>query len=390
MIARKKVAILGSTGSIGKQCVEVIKKFPEEFEVYALSANTNYELLLAQAKSFGTRKVCVCDSKSYKETKRIAPDGIEILGGKSGLLEIVNDREVDIVVNAVVGADGFLPSLQAIENGKRLCLANKEALVAGGKFIMEAAKFCKGEIVPVDSEHSAILQSLRSGEPGEIKRIILTASGGPFWWRNDDISRASKLEVLTHPTWSMGNKISVDSATMVNKGFEIIEAHWLFGVPYENIEVLIHPESIVHSMVEFVDNSVIAQLSPPDMSIPIQYALFHPKRLPSACAISLDLSQIKNLSFYSPPEGKYPAFELARSIGEKGGNLPAGFVGADDVVVQAFLDGRINFSQIYDILAKTVENINYIENPTCSEILETIEIARTIASENVARSRLKN
>ncbi|MGB9561254.1 MAG: 1-deoxy-D-xylulose-5-phosphate reductoisomerase, partial [bacterium] len=277
---RKRVAILGSTGSIGILTLDVIREFRERFEIKALSAFKNYELLLSQAEEFGVKRVCIVDRESYEKAKtdRRAKK-FELLEGENGIIEIAIDSESEIIVNAIVGSGGLLATINALEAGKRVCLANKESLVCAGKYIVELLKK-KGELFPIDSEHSAVFQAMKAGKHSELKRIILTASGGPLWQKKNEVE-LSPDEAVNHPRWRMGKKISVDSATMLNKGFELIEAHWLFGLPYEKIDVLIHPESIVHSLVEFVDNSIISQLSYPDMRIPIQYALLYPERLNS-------------------------------------------------------------------------------------------------------------
>lgn len=379
---KKRVVVLGSTGSIGRQALELIREFRARFEIVGLSAGKNYGLILEQADEFGVRRVCICDPEAYNRASIIAKQkGIDLLFGESGIIELVSGEDVDIVINAIVGADGLLATIKALESGKRLCLANKESLVSAGRFVMEIAK-TRGELIPIDSEHSAIFQAMKSGKVGEVKRIILTASGGPLWHK-EETENLSVDEALAHPTWSMGKKITVDSATMMNKGFEIIEAHWLFGLPFDKIDVLIHPESVVHSIVEFVDNSMISQMSTPDMRIPIQYALFYPDRVSSSLTNPLELQDIKHLTFFEPPSNKYPGLALAREIAQKGGNLPAALVVADDVVVDAFLKKKVPFNNIIPLIREIVDRIEYIENPSLSVIFRTMELTKELAREIV-------
>lgn len=377
---KKKIAILGSTGSIGSYTLQLIREFAEHFEITGLSTFKNVERLIKQAEEFNVKRVCICDPVAYEKAKNIARQkNIELLFGESGIIRITTDSETEIVVNAIVGAAGLSASIKALETGKRLCLANKESLVIAGEHIVKLAHQ-KGELIPIDSEHSALFQAMKAGKKSEIKRIILTASGGPVWHK-PNTTELSVDEALQHPCWSMGKKITVDSSTMINKGFEIIEAHWLFDLPFDKIEVLIHPESIVHSIVEFVDNSLIAQMSYPDMRIPIQYALFYPNRVASNQTNILNLTKVQRLTFFEPPLEKYTGLVFAREIGQKGGNLPAALVVADDIVVSAFLERKISFTQIVPLIKEIVEKVEFVESPSLETLIETMQITKELANQ---------
>jgi len=363
----KNVVILGSTGSIGRNALSVLSNFADRFSVFGLSANTNMELLKEQIKKFEPKKVVIGDEESFQNFKE--ENGTEILFGMEGLKKLCSDPEVDLVINALVGSAGLLPSFEAIESGKNLAIANKESLVMAGELLTRDAKEKNVNILPIDSEHSAILQCLLSGKKNEVKRLILTASGGPFLKRKKKDWKNIKVEeALSHPTWEMGKKITVDSATLMNKGLEVIEAHWLFDMPADKIAVLIHPQSIVHSMVEFVDGSLIAQMSVPDMRIPIQYALFYPERLPTNNR-PLDLAQIKTLSFFEPDPKKFPCLEICYQALEMGGTAPAVLSASNEVLVEAFLEGKISFVDISKIVKKTLNQHKVIENPSLDDIL---------------------
>ena len=363
----KNVVILGSTGSIGRNALSVLSNFADRFSVFGLSANTNMDLLKEQIKKFKPKKVVIGDEESFQNFKE--ENGSEILFGMEGLKKLCSDPEVDLVINALVGSVGLLPSFEAIESEKNLAIANKESLVMAGELLTRKAKEKNINILPIDSEHSAILQCLLSGKKNEVKRLILTASGGPFLKRKKKDWKNIKVEeALSHPTWEMGKKIPVDSATLMNKGLEVIEAHWLFDMPADKIAVLIHPQSIVHSMVEFVDGSLIAQMSIPDMRIPIQYALFYPERLPTNNR-PLDLAQIKTLSFFEPDPKKFPCLEICYQALEMGGTAPAVLSASNEIAVKAFLGEKISFVDICKIIKKILKKHEVVENPNLDDIL---------------------
>ncbi len=317
----ENVVILGSTGSIGTSALEVLSRFPDRFRLLGLSSNVNIRKLKQQIARYKPKFAVVTEEKTYHKLKKeLSGSKVKILFGMDGIKEMVSDPETDLVINALVGAVGLVPTYETLEFGKRLALANKESLVMAGELITKKAKEKEKEILPIDSEHSAIKQCLLSGRKSEVKRLILTGSGGPFLKRRN-LKNVTVEQSLSHPVWKMGKKITVDSATLMNKGLEVIEAHWLFGVPKEKIEVLIHPQSVVHSMVEFEDGSTIAQLSVPNMKLPIQYALLYPERLPSNNK-SLNLTELKNLTFFSPDYKKFPCLKLCYQVLELGAQPP--------------------------------------------------------------------
>lgn len=382
----KNVVILGATGSIGRNALSVLSEFPDRFSVFGLSSNTNIDLLTDQIKRFKPKKVVITDEESFQKFK--GEDESEILFGLDGLKKLCSDPKVDLVINALVGSVGLIPSFEAIQSGKDLAIANKEALVMAGGLLTHKAREHNVKILPIDSEHSAILQCLSSGKKNEVKRLILTASGGPFLkMKKKDLKNIKVKEALSHPTWEMGKKITVDSATLMNKGLEVIEAHWLFDMPAEKIKVLTHPQSIVHSMVEFVDGSLIAQMSVPDMRIPIQYALFYPERLPNNNK-PLDLTQIKTLSFFEPDQKKFPCLEICYHALELEGTVPAVLNAANEVAVKAFLEEKISFVDISKIVKKTLKHHQAIENPSLDDILNADKWAREEAKRLIS-SRYK-
>ena len=383
----KKVVVLGSTGSIGRNALNVLCNFADKFNVFGLSSNTNIGLLKEQVERFKPKKVAITDEESFQgfinslRSLQERENETEVFFGMDGLKKLCSDPEVDLVINALVGAVGLLPSFSAIESGKDLAIANKETLVMAGDLLTRDAKEKNVKILPIDSEHSAILQCLSSGKKNEVKRLILTASGGPFLKRKKKDWKNIKLEeALSHPTWEMGKKITVDSATLMNKGLEVIEAHWLFDMPADKIKVLIHPQSIVHSMVEFVDGSLIGQMSIPDMRIPIQYALFYPERLPTNNK-PLDLTQIKTLSFFEPDQKKFPGLEICYQALEIGGTAPAVLSASNEIAVKAFLDEKISFVDICKIVKKTLKKHEVVENPNLDDILNADRWARETAEE---------
>jgi 1-deoxy-D-xylulose-5-phosphate reductoisomerase len=381
----KNVVVLGSTGSIGRNALSVLSDFTDRFSVFGLSSNVNIGLLRKQIKRFKPKKVVITDEESFRSFKEETE--IEILLGLEGLKELCSDPEVDLVINALVGSVGLLPSFEAVESKKNLAIANKETLVMAGDLLIQKAKEKNVKILPIDSEHSAILQCLLTGKKNEVKRLILTASGGPFLKRKkEDLKNVKVKEALSHPTWEMGKKITVDSATLMNKGLEVIEAHWLFDMPVDRIRVLIHPQSIVHSMVEFVDGSLIAQMSIPDMRIPIQYALFYPERLP-ANNRPLDLTQIKSLTFEEPDQEKFPCLEICYQALQMGGTAPAVLNAANEMAVKAFLEEKLSFVEIHEIVKQTLNHHQVAENPGLDDILNADKWAK---EETIRQINIKN
>lgn len=369
------IAVLGSTGSVGRQVLEVIDAHPEQFRVATLAARTASALFLDQVRKHQPAVAAV-------STPAVTPfeGASRSFAGEDGLLAAATEDNVDIVVVATSGHDAIGPTLQAIELGKTIALANKETLVCAGSLIMPLARQRGVDIRPVDSEHSAIWQALGGSRRQDVQRIILTASGGPFRTRSaDELAEVSIEDALAHPTWSMGGKITIDSATMMNKGLEIIEAHWLFGLPYERISVLVHPESIVHSLVEYVDGSQIAQLGLPDMRTPIQFALGYPRRLQSK-GNRLDLAEVGNLTFEEADEGRFPCLRLARQAGMAGGAYPTILSAADDVAVAAFLDGGLRFNDIPIVIESVMDRHEPISEPTLDDIRYVDNWARQVAT----------
>jgi 1-deoxy-D-xylulose-5-phosphate reductoisomerase len=378
----KNVVVLGSTGSIGRNALQVLSDFADRFSVFGLSTNTNITLLKEQIQRFHLRMVAITDRKSFETFQK--REKTEILFGLEGLKRLCSAPEVDLVINALVGSVGLLPSFEAIESGKNLAIANKETLVMAGGFLTQKAKEKDVKILPIDSEHSAILQCLLTGQRNEVKRLILTASGGPFLkTKKEDLKNIKVKEALSHPTWEMGKKITVDSATLMNKGFEVIEAHWLFDMPADKIKVLIHPQSIVHSMVEFVDGSLIAQMSIPDMRIPIQYALFYPERLPTNNK-PLDLTQIKSLTFEEPDQGKFPSLGICYQALKMGGTAPAVLNAANEVAVRAFLEVKLSFVEIHEVVKQTLNHHNVVKNPILDDILNADNWSREEAKKIIS------
>lgn len=382
----KKITILGSTGSIGRSALDVILAHPGEFEVLSLSAGRNVELLAEQIKRFRPKFVVVQSEGEVDALSVLNPlPGLDVDYGQEGLKRAATLPGNDIVVNALVGAVGLMASLEAVRAGKRLALANKESLVVGGPLFEAEVKKSGAKILPVDSEHSAIWQCLNAGKAAEVRRIILTASGGPF--RDRDRKTFGEItleEALAHPTWKMGPKITIDSATLMNKGLELIEAVWLFSVPPEKIKIVVHPQSIIHSMVEFVDSSIIAQLSHPDMKLPIAYALFWPDRLPSDNG-KIDLASVGRLDFHEPDEEKFPALRLARQAAEMGGTAPAALNAANEVAVENFLEGRIGYVRIAELIENILVKHNVISSPSLDDILNCDAEARRRTAELIGK-----
>ncbi|MFD0711308.1 1-deoxy-D-xylulose-5-phosphate reductoisomerase [Paenibacillus sp. GCM10027626] len=376
----KKVTLLGSTGSIGTQTLDVIAHDPESYEVDGLAAGSNVELLIKQAKQFKPKKVCLSTKELAAEAALHLPDGIEVLHGPEGLVEIAADNDSDTVVTAIIGSRGLHATMAAIDAGKQIALANKETLITAGHLVMKLAAERGVAILPVDSEHSAIFQCLNGERRGEIKRIILTASGGSFRDKTRaELEGVTVEQALAHPNWSMGAKITIDTATMVNKGLEVIEAHWLFGIEYEQIGVLMHPESIIHSFIEFVDNSNIAQLGLPDMRVPIQYALTYPNRRPTPTE-SLDLAKIGQLHFREMDLNRFPCLRMAYESGKAGRSATTVFNAANEVAVARFLAGEVSFLDIERIIGTVLERHDVTDVPDLAAIAEMDGWARKEAA----------
>lgn len=382
----KQIAILGSTGSIGKNALEVIDALGPGYQVAALSAHTSVQLLAEQAKRYQPRLIAVTDADYAKQLDDlVAGLDVEILVGPQGLVEIAELDQVDIVLAAVVGAAGLLALLAAGRKGKRLAIANKEPLVIAGELLTEETKKHGGIILPVDSEHSAVFQAMQSGTREEVKRIILTASGGPFRQATaEELQDVTLEQALSHPVWNMGPKITVDSATMMNKAFEIIEARWLFDMPVDKVEVLIHPESIVHSLVEFVDGSTIAQLGEPDMCLPIQYALTYPARV-AGITKELRLEEIGTLTFAKPDFRTFRALSLAYEVARAGGTAPVVFNAANEAAVEEFLAGRIKFVSIVEFIEHCLDKHSIKTKVSLKELLEADAWARREVTELACR-----
>ena len=384
MSHKQTVAILGSTGSIGTQTLDVIDRHSELFEVYALTAHSNIDLLVEQAKRYRPEVVAIADERHYK-TLREALDGlpVKVFAGADSICQIAAMSPIDTVVTAMVGYSGLLPTVRAIEAGKKIALANKETLVVAGELVTDLALRNRVDIVPIDSEHSAIFQCLVGENENSVEKLILTASGGAFRdTPKDDLRLATAADALRHPTWKMGAKITIDSATMMNKGFEVIEARWLFDIPIDKIEVIIHPQSIVHSMVQFCDGSIKAQLGQPDMRHPIQYALTFPDRL-DAQVERANLADIHQLTFERPDYEKFRNLGLAYDALRRGGNIPCILNAANEVAVDAFLKGKIGFFAMSDIIEQTISETAFISSPTLDDYIATDREARARTSAKI-------
>lgn len=381
----KKISILGSTGSIGKQTLDVVRENSDKFEVVAISANSSVDLLLEQIVEFKPKYVAVYQDVSYKKLKDSIPSGIdiEVLCGMEGLKAISTLDEIDILLTAVVGMIGLVPTIAAIEKGIDIALANKETLVTAGKLVMDLAQKNGVKILPVDSEHSAIFQSLQGENSKNIDKVILTASGGPFRGKKrEDLINITKNEALKHPNWSMGRKISIDSSTLMNKGLEVIEAKWLFDVEYNKIDVVVHPQSIIHSMVQFDDSSVIAQLGCPDMKLPIQYALGYPDRISNSYE-RIDFAKITTLTFENADLDTFPCLNLAYKCLELGGTYSAALNSANEILVNEFLEDKIEFYDIPYFIEKVLESHKSIENATLEDILEIDRWSRDFVKKRI-------
>lgn len=379
---KKQIAILGSTGSIGTQALQVIDEHPDLFEAYCLTANNRVKELAEQARRYNPAAVVIANEDKYEELKSLLADlpDIKVYAGKQAIDEIVEAGPIDMVLTAMVGFAGLNPTIHAIKAHKKICLANKETLVVAGELICELAQKYHAPIIPVDSEHSAIFQSLAGEGDNEIEKILLTASGGPFRnFTKEQLATVTKADALKHPTWSMGAKITIDSATMMNKGFEVIEAKWLFGVPADKIQVLIHPQSIVHSAVQFADGAVKAQLGVPDMRLPIQYALTYPDRI-HLNEDRLDLFK-QPLEFFEPDLDKFRCLALAFEAIKKGGNMPCIVNAANEIVNRGFLEDKCGFTQMSDIIEKTMNRVSFSSAPDDDTYVSTDAEARRVATE---------
>ena len=378
----KQIAILGSTGSIGTQTLDVVRQHPNEFSVYALSAHRSLDLLIQQALEFNPAVVCIADERLYQPLREALSDlPIKVMAGEQAIAEMVTMSAIDVVVAAMVGYAGLRPTIEAIKAKKTIALANKETLVVAGEIICRLAKRHQVSILPVDSEHSAIFQSLVGEDMHSVEKLLLTASGGPFrTFTYEQMQHVTAAQALQHPNWEMGAKITIDSASMMNKGFEVIEARWLFDIPVEKIQVLVHPQSVIHSAVQFVDGSVKAQLGTPDMRIPIQYALTYPARWLSDVP-RLDLFAVKQLTFEEPDMQRFPNLRLAYEAMEKGGNMPCILNAANEVVNLAFREGKCGFLQMSEVIEQTMGTTSFITEPTYEDYVQTDKEARKIAKE---------
>ncbi|MBO7622732.1 MAG: 1-deoxy-D-xylulose-5-phosphate reductoisomerase, partial [Bacteroidales bacterium] len=379
-------AILGSTGSIGTQALDVIRQHPDVFEVELLTANNSSELLIKQALEFDANNVVICNEAKYAEVAdALQPHGVKVFSGMNSICDLMTSDSIDMVLTALVGFSGLRPTIAAITAGKPIALANKETLVAGGSLVMDLAMTMKTPILPVDSEHSAIFQCLLCAGGNPIRKIHLTASGGPFrTWSREDIAKATFHEALKHPQWNMGDKITIDSATMMNKGFEMIEARWLFDTAPADIEVVVHPQSIIHSMVEFEDGAVIAQMGHPDMREPIQFALSFPKRL-TLNNRKLNFAELGTMTFEKPDPEKFPCLGLASAAISKGGNIPCAMNAANEAANKAYRNAEIAFYDIPEIISEVMAGTAFVAKPSLDDILETDREAFARAKEIIGR-----
>ena len=380
---KRRLAILGSTGSIGTQALDVVSHHPELFQVEMLSAGSNASLLIEQARKFNPNAVVICNKDKYAEVKKaLDPLDIKVFAGVESAGDLAGGSNVDIVLAAMVGFSGLAPTISAMKKGKVIALANKETLVAAGSIITRLSREYNSPLIPVDSEHSAVFQCLQ-GERAQVEKVLLTASGGPFFnLPKEDFEKITVEQALNHPNWKMGNKVTIDSASMMNKGLEIMEAAWLFNIPADKIEVVVHPQSIIHSMVQFTDGGIKAQLGYPDMRVPIQYALSYPYRI-SLDTKRLSFAELGQLTFFAPDLEKFPCLRIAYESFKKGGNIPCAMNAANEVAVAAFLRGQIRFTQIPQIIEKTIEKCNFVSSPGIEDIFETDKTSKIVAEENL-------
>ncbi len=379
---RKQIAILGSTGSIGTQALEVIAENPDRLEVYAITANRNLELLIEQAIKYLPEVVVIADETLYLPLKEaLAHLPLKVFAGSNAIAEVVEMQEIDVVLTAMVGYAGLQPAIRAMKAGKTIALANKETLVVAGEIICDLAQKHNTSIIPVDSEHSAVFQCLAGEFNNPVEKVILTASGGPFrTFSPAELAKVTPAQALKHPNWAMGAKITIDSASMMNKGLEVIEAKWLFGLRAEQIDVVVHPQSIIHSMLQFSDSSIKAQMGLPDMKLPIQYAFTYPDRVPNNFP-RLNFSEYSSLTFEQPDLQRFRNLAIAYEAMRRGGNVPCVMNAANEVVVEAFLKEKIGFLRMSDIIEKTIEKSVFIATPSYEDYVETDTIARKIAEE---------
>ncbi|HEY2574195.1 MAG TPA: 1-deoxy-D-xylulose-5-phosphate reductoisomerase [Verrucomicrobiaceae bacterium] len=381
MPRQRKVLLLGSTGSIGSSALKVARAIPDRMQIVGLAAQRSVDALVKQVAATKVKQVCVTDPESARRARSLLPKRVKVFQGATGLVELVKASEADLVLVAIVGTAGLAPALEAIECGKDLAVASKEILVMAGESVMGAAQRKGVRVLPVDSEHNAIFQCLEGRDPASVRRLILTASGGPFRQAEmEDLEHVTVEQALKHPTWNMGRKITIDSATLFNKGLEMIEARWLFGVPMSHVDVIVHPQSIVHSMVEFVDNSVLAQLSHSDMCFPIQYAVTWPDRVANELE-PLDFAKLAALDFEAPREEMFPALRLARLAGEVGGTLPAVLNAANEVAVEKFLDRHIKFTEIWQTVERVMQGHEVVQHPELEQLIAADAWARECAKE---------
>ena len=383
-MTKKHIAILGSTGSIGTQALDVIKANPDLFVVEVLTAGSNSDLLIEQARTYNPNCVVIADEKKYEDVcEGLSDKDIKVFAGQASLSQVVEMEAIDIVLTALVGYSGLTPTMSAIKAKKHIALANKETLVVAGSLITNLAQENGVQILPVDSEHSAIFQCLVGEFGNPIEKIILTASGGPFrGWKSEDLKNVSKQQALKHPNWEMGAKITIDSATLMNKGLEVIEAKWLFGLKENQIEVIVHPQSILHSIVQFEDGSMKAQMGLPDMKLPIQYALGFPHRIPSSFP-RFDFADYAQLTFEAPDMETFRNLSLAYKAMQKGGNMPCLLNAANEIVVDAFLKDKIGFVEMPDVIESCMEKSTFVTNPTYDDLVASNEECRTIANESI-------
>jgi 1-deoxy-D-xylulose-5-phosphate reductoisomerase len=381
MNTKKKIAILGSTGSIGTQALEIAREQKERIEIEVLSANSNADLLIAQAKEFKPNHVVIADDTKYLYVKEaLASDDIKVFAGSKSIADVMEITSADTVLTAMVGYSGLLPTIKAIENKKRIALANKETLVVAGELITKLCAEYRVDLIPVDSEHSAIFQCLVGEDLNAIEKILLTASGGPFRGKKRaDLANVTKAQALKHPNWSMGAKITIDSATLMNKGLEVIEAKWLFGVNGSQIEAVVHPQSIIHSMVQFTDGSIKAQLGLPDMKLPIHYAFFFPERIATSLK-RMDFAQTNSFTFETPDTETFRNLALAYEAMNKGGNMACILNAANEIAVEAFLQDKITFLGIAELNEQCMQSVPFIQNPTLNDYIETDRVTRATAS----------
>lgn len=383
---KRHLAILGSTGSIGTQALEVVDEHPDLFEVYALTANNQVDLLIEQARKYMPEVVVIANETKYPELKEALEDlPIKVWAGSEAIAQVVQMESIDMVLTAMVGYAGLRPTIEAIKKGKAIALANKETLVVAGELIMGLAEEYRVPILPVDSEHSAIFQCLTGAGDNPVEKILLTASGGPFRSKSlEELAHVTKAQALKHPNWTMGAKITIDSASMMNKGFEMIEAKWLFGMTPDQIQIVVHPQSVIHSMVQFEDGAVIAQLGIPDMKLPIAYAFSFPKRLKSM-APRLDFNQYNTLTFEEPDMKRFRNLTFAFEAARRGGNAPCVLNAANEVVVAAFLRDEIGFLRMSDVIEETMGRVAFLEKPTYEDYVRTDAEARRVAARLIGK-----